>query len=100
LKTGDIVKISKSKGIFEKGYKFNWSEELFKIKKKISSDPVTYCLEDMAGEEIKGSFYNEELSKIPNYARIEKVLNKKSINGLTYLRVKWKGYDNRFNSWV
>ena len=29
----DYVRISKSKGIFEKGYKFNWSEELFKIKK-------------------------------------------------------------------
>jgi hypothetical protein len=63
---------------------------------------VTYRLEDMAGEEIKGSFYNEELTKtkIQHYARIEKVINKKSVNGNTNLRVKWKGYDNRFNSWV
>ena len=33
FKMGDIVRISRAKGIFDKGYKFNWSEELFKITK-------------------------------------------------------------------
>jgi hypothetical protein len=46
--------------------------------------------------------YNEELlkTKVPNYARIEKVLRKKTIDGKTYLRVKWKDYDNKFNRWI
>lgn len=102
LKVGDIVRISKAKGIFSKGYKFNWSEELFKIKKVLSTDPITYHVEDMSGEELKGCFYNEELmkTKIPNYARIEKVLRKKVQNGKTYIRVKWKDYDNKYNSWI
>jgi len=63
LKVGDIVRISKAKGIFAKGYKFNWSEELFKIKKVLATNPVTYHVEDMSGEELKGCCYNEELMK-------------------------------------
>ena len=33
FKTGDFVRISKYKIIFEKGYTPNWSEEVFVIKK-------------------------------------------------------------------
>ena len=34
FKIGDIVRISKYKNIFTKGYIPNWSEEIFVIKKK------------------------------------------------------------------
>jgi hypothetical protein len=102
FKIGDIVRISRAKGIFDKGYKFNWSEELFKITKVLKSTPTTYSIEDLSGGKVDGCFYNEELQKttIPNYARIEKVLRKKIIDGKVYLRVKWKDYDNKFNSWI
>ena len=35
FKTNDIVRISKYKSIFMKGYVPNWSEEVFVIKKKL-----------------------------------------------------------------
>ena len=40
LKVGDKVRISRIKGIFEKGYLPNWSEEVFEIDSEIieSSD--------------------------------------------------------------
>ena len=51
----------------------------------------------MNGEEITRSFYEKELQKtIQKEFRIEKVLKRKG--GKLY--VKWKGYDNRFNSWI
>lgn len=102
LKAGDIVRISKAKGIFDKGYKFNWSEELFKINKILTTKPVAYHLEDMAGEALQGCFYDEEVmkTKIPNFARIEKVVARRVKNGKKYVRVKWKDYDNKFNSWM
>ena len=51
----------------------------------------------MNGEEITGSFYENELKKSNQKEfRIEKVLKRKG--GKLY--VKWKGYDNRFNSWI
>ena len=51
----------------------------------------------MNGEEITGSFYEKELQKTNQKEfTIEKILKRKGDK----LYVKWKGYDNRFNSWI
>ena len=51
----------------------------------------------MNGEEIIGSFYEKELQRTSQKEfRIEKVLKRKGDK----LHVKWKAYDNRFNSWI
>ena len=36
------IRISRIKGVFEKGYLPNWSEETFIIDKVLNTDPVTY----------------------------------------------------------
>ena len=61
FKVGDIVRISKYKHFFQKGYTPNWSTELFKVINIIS--PTTYLLEDMQEHPIKGCFYENELQK-------------------------------------
>ena len=92
---GYHVRISKYKNIFAKGYTPNWSEEMFVINKVQSTIPWTYLINDLNDEEIKGSFYEKELQKTDqNEFRIEKVNKKKGDK----LYVKWKGYDNSFNS--
>ena len=54
-------------------------------------------LNDLNGEEIKSSFYEKELQTTDQKEfRIEKVIKKKG----NKLLVKWKGYDNSFNSWI
>ena len=54
-------------------------------------------INDLNGEEIAGSFCEKELQKTNQKEfRINKVLKRKS----NKLHVKWKGYDNRFNSWT
>ena len=97
FKIGDHVRISKYKNIFAKGYMPNWSEEIFVIKKVKNTVPWTYIINDLNGEEIKGSFYEKELQKTnqENF-RIEKVIKTKGDK----LFIKWKGYDNSFNSWI
>ena len=96
-KVGDDVKISKYKNIFAKGYTQNWSEEVFVVSKIKNTVPWTYVVSDLNGEEITGSFYEKELQKTSQEEfRIEKVLKRKGDK----LYVKWKGYDNRFNSWI
>ena len=42
FKVGDIVRISKYKNIFAKGYVLNWSEEVFIIKKVKNTEPWIY----------------------------------------------------------
>ena len=54
-------------------------------------------ISDLNGEEITESFYEKELQKTSQEKfRIEKVLKRKGDK----LYVKWKGYDNSFNSWI
>ena len=97
FKVGDHVIISKYKNIFAKGYMPNWSEEVFVIKKVKNTVPWTYVVNDLNGEEIIGTFYEKELQKTNQKEfRIEKVIRRKGDK----LYVKWKGYDNSFNSWI
>ena len=54
-------------------------------------------ISDLNGEEIIGSFYEKELQKTNQKKfRIEKVPKRKGDK----LYIKWKGYDNSFNSWI
>ena len=94
---GDHVRISKYKNIFAKGYAPNWSEEIFLIKKIKNTLLWTYVINDLNVEKITGGFYEKELQKTDqNEFRIEKVLKSKGDK----LYVKWKRYDNSFNSWI
>ena len=73
----DIVRITKNKKIFDKGYTERWTEEVFKISKIQLTIPVTYKITDYNGEEIQGSFHEQELQKTKqDIFRIEK--NKKT----------------------
>ena len=97
FKVGDHARISKYKNIFAKVYTLNWSEEVFVVSKIKNTVPWTYVINDLNGEEIAGSFYEKELQKTNQQEfRIEKVLKRKGDK----LYVKWKGYDNSFNSWI
>lgn len=73
---GEIVRISKQKIVFDKGYTPNWTTELFKIIKIKITNPTTYLLEDMDGNPIKSAFYIEELqkAKYSSIYLVEKVL--------------------------
>ena len=97
FKVGDYVRISKYKNIFTKGYIPNWSEEIFIIKKVKNTVPWTCVINNPNGEEITSIFYEKELQKTNQQKfRIEKVIERKGDK----LCVKWKGYDNSFNSWI
>ena len=67
---------------------------LQKIKNTVT---WTYVISDLNGEEIVGSFYERELQKTNQKEfRIQKVIKRKG----NKLYVKWKGYNNSFNSWI
>ena len=72
-------------------------KEVFVIKKVKNAVSWTYVINDPNGEEIIGTFYEKELQKTDQKeCRISKVLRKKGDK----LYIKWKGYDNSFNSWI
>ena len=59
--------------------------------------PWAYVISDLNGEEIIGTFYKNEFQKTNQKKFIvENVIKRKS----NKLYVKWKGYNNYFNSWI
>ena len=67
----------------------------FGATKFIITFPQTF--NDLKGEEIVATFYEKELQNTNRKEfRIEKVIKIKGDK----LHVKWKGYDNSFNSWI
>ena len=80
FKVGDLVRISKYKNIFAKGYTPKWSEEVFVVSKIKNTFPWTYVNNDVNGEEIIGTFYEKELQNTNQQEfRIEKVIKRKKV---------------------
>src|ERR1700759_1709236 len=61
---GQSVRMKQTKRVFKKGYEPSWTEEIFTISSLYPSDPPTYILKDLAGEEIKGKFYEQEIQPV------------------------------------
>ena len=64
FKTGDRVRISKYDLRFRKGYKPQFTGEIFEIVAIATRKPPTYTIKDEQGELIQGKFYQKELIKV------------------------------------
>ncbi|CAM5089283.1 unnamed protein product [Eretmochelys imbricata] len=105
FRKGNHVRLSKTKGAFEKGYEQTFTDEIFIVDEALTRGqrPV-YQLKDYEGETVTGSFYPEELQKVnpkrDRIYRVEKVLAEKGKGRKKQLLVKWLGWPDKFNSWV
>ena len=92
---GDSVRITKKKKTFDKGYTQRWTEEVFKMSQIQLTISVTYKITYYNGEEIQGSFYEQELPKTKqDIFRIEKIIKQQG----NKILVKWLDYHDAFNS--
>ena len=96
----DKVRVSLLKNTFDKSYISNYSQEIFIIYDIKTTNVHYYFLKDLSGEKLQGSFYEQELLKT-NMKDIDLFIIEKIIKkvGNKYL-VKWKSYDDSFNSYV
>ena len=100
-KVGDKVRLNKKFRVFKKSYLPQWTEEVFLVKSIFTKQPVvTYKLTEWDGEDIKGTFYEQDVQKV-NVAdnalfRIEKVLKRQG----NKVYVAWKGWPSKYNSWI
>ena len=98
FKICDKVRVSEFKNVFEKGYTPNWTTEIFMVYRVMSTNPVTYKLNDYQGQSIAGGFYEQDLLKVkyPDIYLVQKVLKKHG----NKIYVKWFGFDSSRNSWI
>jgi ribosomal protein S17 len=95
---GDYVRLSEERGVFRKGYKQRWTEEVFRVVKQSARDPVVYRLEDLSGEPLIGSFYEFELQKVSKPTTVKPKKTDKRERGLEHF-VKNRGYPDYDNRW-
>ena len=74
-----IIRISKYKNIYAKGYTAIWSEEVFMIKKVKNTVPWTDVISDLNGEQIVGLFYEKELQKTNQKSSELKMLSREKV---------------------
>ena len=70
FKVGDFVRVSKENLPFKKGYKQNYTDEIFQIDKIATLNPPTYNLLDSTREKLLGKFYEPELILVKKNGRI------------------------------
>ena len=104
-KVGDNVRLAAYKGPFTKDYDPKWTDEIYKVTKASIRDGIpVYDIEDLKGEEIKGSFYGVELqpAKVEQNKQydIDEILKERTVNGRKEYFVSFKNYPSKFNDWV
>ena len=102
---GDHVRIAAERSRFQKGYESGWTREVFVVSKRLPRIPPVYQVTDLAGEEIRGTFYKQELVKVDYDEKrhpflVEKVLKTRKRGGKTEHLVKYLGWPTKFNTWT
>ena len=89
LSPGSKVRIQSIRKTFEKSAKPKWTLEVFRVKYVKNTIPPVYVLEDESGEEVLGSFYEQELNEVSEpVSKVEYVGRHKNIRGKRYALVK------------
>ncbi len=98
------VRISSAKSVFDKGYLPNWTDEVFKVTDVVNHPKKVYKIEDLDGENVKGTFYPEELQSVtydfPKRHIVDKIIKNRKRKSLSEVFIKWKGYPSRYNTWI
>lgn len=103
LRKGDFVRIAREKKKFEKGHYWNWSEAIYQVTRVIPHQYPLYKIADIDHqEELEGSFYSWELSKVhkPDTFKIEYIVDTKGVGASKKHLVHWRGYPVESRSWV
>jgi len=107
----DRVRISLTKGHFDKGYMPNWGREQMVVKHVVRPNrgslarPV-FKLMDVQGKKVDGEYYREEVQRVPDRLKdtafeVERILRRRvDEGGHTETLVKFKGWPEKFNRWL
>ena len=97
---GDRVRLNKKHRLFKKAYLLGWTEEVFLVHRVIRGVIPVYKISEWDETPVEGTFYEQDLQKIHMSGdalfRIQKVLKRKK----GQLLVKWKGWPDKYNSWI
>ena len=105
FKVGDKVRISHLRVAFERAYLEKFTGEIFIISERFRREGIpVYKLTDWGGDEIVGTFYQAELTKVlvddKTTFDIDKIIKTRKKRGKKEYLVRWRYYGPKFDSWV
>ncbi len=104
IHVGSYVRISTFKTVFDKRHKFNYSREIFIVKRLVHSHPLQVVLMSMDYQDIIGKFYINETEPViitdQTFFQIEKIIKTAKLHNSVYYYVKWRDYPETCNSWI
>ena len=100
LKVGDRVTLYKKFTQFKKESLHAWTKEVFVVAYVRPGVVPRYKLNEWDGTSLRSTFYAEGLQKVTarddDLFRVEKIVRRKGDKVL----VRWKGWPDKYNSWV
>lgn len=101
----DPVRVEIMKQSFSKDYEKSFSNQVYYIRERYAPYNVQrYKVKTYLNEPVKGSYLSSELQKArvdtDTQYKIEKILSRRVKNGIAQVKVRWQGYDSRFDSWI
>ncbi|KAL3105589.1 hypothetical protein niasHT_021692 [Heterodera trifolii] len=85
----------------ERLYKYFSENNTLRVQRVNNTDPHSYRIRDLNGEDIKGIFYDQELVKTTEKGTYRaEVLKSRTRNGVKEHFVRWVGLSDKYNSWV
>ncbi len=106
FEVGDKVRMTLRRQAFQKEYDVRWTGEIFIIVKRFKRDGTTplYKLNDYENDPVLGTFYENELQKVnvtnDSLFVVEKILERKTVKKVPYIKVKYRYWPNKFNRWM
>ena len=64
FKVGDIVRVVAPRKLFQKEMERGWYVQKYRIKEIVSTNPITYSVEDLQGKPLPKKFYTQELQHV------------------------------------
>ena len=100
-KRADKVQITHSAKTFQRAYDENWTSEIFLFSQGFYHQGIKkYRLDDLDGEEIKGTFYEPELQLVKYNPDRAFTVERDLLSHNRQILVKWPGWPDKFNSWI
>lgn len=105
LDIGDKVRMLHAKEALDREYGKNWTTEIFIVKKRFTRQGLPiYKLKDWLGENVKGTFYEQELQKTEgsdeDFFKVDKILKYKGRGQNKKALVSFLDWPKKFNQWI
>ena len=102
---GNLVRMSLLKRAFNREYDQKWTGEVYRIVLRFVDQGIPlYKLQDYEGEEMLGTYYQNELQRITvpgdTLFVVDEIIGRRKRNGIPFVKVHYRDWSRKFDNWM